>query len=416
VQEISYLPGGGTVIAAGDTLLLLDAPGDAEVSRTLWRLVVAGMSHDQVRAVLQSYSPARLPDLGVASLTSDGLALLLRGAVRATVTTDSSTSDYTDQDRRVWTEYALGSVSRVRLWLREPDPSVHALPLVGGVVWADAVFAALAGAASPRRVVAAPLADPGPAAPPSAPPAHAPVAAPPAPMDGVFVERAPATAAQAPAPAPSLAEVWVNQPPPALDAPVQSPPPGSWPPPPRGSWSQSPPAPPPGSWPPHEPLGQPAAIPAEPPGSGQRAGVWASRCPYGHLNAPDAPNCRICGEPIVERDLSFVARPPLGRLDFGPLGSVPLDGDLLIGRDPGAQPADAPRPVVVAHPGLSPRHLEVQVRGWTVMVVDLDSENGSTVVLPGRVAKPLRARSPEPIVDGTVVWLGQQVHLTYVAA
>ena len=39
----------------------------------------------------------------------------------------------------------------------------------------------------------------------------------------------------------------------------------------------------------------------------------------------------------------------------------------------------------------------------------------TTVVLPGRAAKPLRAHSPEPIVDGTLVWLGQQVRFTYLA-
>ncbi|HEY7225954.1 MAG TPA: FHA domain-containing protein [Micromonosporaceae bacterium] len=446
--QISYLPGEGTVIVAGNTVVLLDAPPDAEVSTTLWRLIAAEMSHAQVRAVLEAYRPALLPQLGVASLTPDGLDLLLRGTLRASVTIGTSTTDYVGSDRRVWTHFAIQSVSRVRLRLGAPESDVAALPLAGGVAQGSAVLTELISppawqpppppepavateppvAESPtteppttepptteppvptespvaRPVAAEPAGAAGPAAPPA--PAlpravEAPVAAPPAPMEGVFVEHtAPAPQPQARLTGAWLADLWVDSGKPTPSVPA-------------ASVRTMPPPPMPTPGPPPYPPTQAPAVPAAPPGTGGPA-VWAVHCPRGHQSPPDAPFCRICGVQIVDRDLFAVERPPLGRLDFGTLGWVPLEGDLLIGSDPGAQPVGGPRPIQIAHPSIAGRHVEVQTRGWTVIIVDLESGPGTTLVLPGRAPKPLRANSPEPIVPDTVVWLGEQVHFTYLA-
>jgi hypothetical protein len=121
----------------------------------------------------------------------------------------------------------------------------------------------------------------------------------------------------------------------------------------------------------------------------------------------------VCAWPIADRTPVVIARPSLGRLDFAALGWVPLDRDLLIGRDPGAQPPDGPRPVVIDHPSLSQKHIEVRLHDWIPLLIDLGSEHGTTVVLPGRPAQQLRAQQPEPLVPGTVIWLGQQVACTY---
>lgn len=54
---------------------------------------------------------------------------------------------------------------------------------------------------------------------------------------------------------------------------------------------------------------------------------------------------------------------------------------------------------------MSRSHLEVQVDGWSIKVVDLGSANGTTVQLPGRDPVRLRANEPAPVIIGTVVTL-----------
>lgn len=409
MQEINYFSGGGTVIVVGDTVLLLAAPTDADLVTSLWRVLVAGMTDDQVRAVLQTYSPALLPDLGVASLRPAGLALLLRGSVRASV--DGETYSHTD-DRQPWTEHVVTPATTLRLWLGGPVPTGPGLPLVGGVARADSVLAGLAGTAAPSLVAprersAAPgrSATPVQAPPPPAmTPGYAtpsPVATAP-PIDGVFLDRpAPPPADPAPAAISSISQVWVGAPPPSA--------------PPAAAAVPSQPQVPAAHLQPTDlpPVGSTPLIAGA--SAGQRPAVWGARCPQAHLNPPDATACRVCGSTITDRELSIFPRPPLGRLDFGDLGAVPLDGDLVIGREPGTAAPDGARTVTIAHPGLSRRHLEVQVRDWLVVVVDLDSNNGTTVALPGRAPEPLRGRDPMPIQPGTVVTLAQQVPFTYVA-
>jgi hypothetical protein len=203
-------------------------------------------------------------------------------------------------------------------------------------------------------------------------------------MDGVFVERESTPTTTRPVAVSSLADVWVTQP--ETTPPVTAPPVAA----------------------PHD-----AAPPVTAP-TVTGPTVRATLCPNQHANPPDAQFCRLCGAPILDRDLSIVARPALGRLDFGALGWVPLDRDVLIGSDPGEQPADGPRPVLIAHPAVAARHVEVRVHDWTVTVIDLDSQFGTALVQPGRTPQPLLGRYPAPIVPGTVVWLGQQVPFTYV--
>jgi hypothetical protein len=224
-------------------------------------------------------------------------------------------------------------------------------------------------------------------------------------MDGVFVDQPrPPVPEETPAAISSISQVWVSPTPRAAAIPTPPPPPPAAPPADSGDARLFPTDPAPG-------VAVPAAgTPARPP-----VAVWAVRCPQAHLNAPDAQSCRVCGTTVTDREPSIVHRPALGRLDFGPLGSVPLDGDLLIGREPGNPPPDGPRAVTIAHAALSRQHVEVQVRDWLVVVVDLDSNNGTTVTPPGRGSAPLRARDPVPIQPGTVVTLAQQVPFTYVA-
>ncbi len=411
MAEISYLPGEGTVLVAGDVVVLVDAPGDAQICVALWRLASSGAGYARLQAFIESFGPSRLPDLGVACLTDEGIVVLLRGSVRASVLDDVMATEYVDERRRLYAEYGPLPASQVRLWLREP--AAYALPLIGGVVRADAVHAAL--------TTSAPAAAPPAAQEPPPAPVEAPVAAPPPPLAGVFVDRsAEPPQPTRPTPVTSLADVWVTpadpQPPvpeaeaaqPATMQPVQAQPVAAQPAPAQPVPTQPVQAQPVPT--------QPAPVAPAPVAIRPGPMVRAVLCPSAHPNAPDAPACRLCAAPIIDRDLTVLSRPPLGRLDFGALGWVPLDGDVLIGSDPGDQPAGGSRPVLITHPAVSARHVEFRVHEWTVTVTDLESQYGTSVALPGRTAQPLRGRYPAPIVPGTVVWLAQQVPVTYVAA
>jgi pSer/pThr/pTyr-binding forkhead associated (FHA) protein len=57
-------------------------------------------------------------------------------------------------------------------------------------------------------------------------------------------------------------------------------------------------------------------------------------------------------------------------------------------------------------PDISRSHLRLTVEGGTVVVTDLQSRNGTTVVQPDRAPVKLRAGEPTPVLAGTVIDLG----------
>jgi len=115
-----------------------------------------------------------------------------------------------------------------------------------------------------------------------------------------------------------------------------------------------------------------------------------------------------------------VVAPLLGRLRFNDGVVVEVDGTLVLGREPRFTPDQGgvgtmPRLVSLVDPdhSLSRTHAEVRVEGRNVLVVDLDSMNGTTVHLPGQVPQVLQPGGPLLIVPGTRVDLGDAVSFTY---
>jgi hypothetical protein len=51
--------------------------------------------------------------------------------------------------------------------------------------------------------------------------------------------------------------------------------------------------------------------------------------------------------------------------------------------------------------------VHVALEGDTVVVTDLRSRNGTSVVLPGKSPQLLRADEPTPVIPGTVIDLGE---------
>ena len=86
-----------------------------------------------------------------------------------------------------------------------------------------------------------------------------------------------------------------------------------------------------------------------------------------------------------------------------------LTDEVLVGRSPSAKLTGgvAPRLIAIADdPDLSRTHVRFALEGDTVVVTDMHSRNGTSVVLPGKSPQLLRAGEPATVVPGTVVDLG----------
>ena len=147
--------------------------------------------------------------------------------------------------------------------------------------------------------------------------------------------------------------------------------------------------------------------------------VPALICPAGHVNPPTETRCRRCGAALPP-DPVVVPRPVLGVLRLSVGDMISLDRDVVMGRNP---KPDLPvadgeeRPHVVRLPSvdgdISRTHVRVTLDGWHVLVTDLNSTNGTLVMLPGREPEQLRPGQPMPIKPGTVVTLADGIDFRY---
>jgi len=140
--------------------------------------------------------------------------------------------------------------------------------------------------------------------------------------------------------------------------------------------------------------------------------VEAVRCPSGHLNPPYGEYCRVCQAPIPPQDIIQVPRPTLGYLHLSTGLVLALDRGAVLGRNPHpieGVPGPQPNLVRLNDPrkDISSQHLEVRLDGWFVTVCDLNSTNGTTVILPGQLPFKLRPDEPVSIEPGTQVVLAE---------
>jgi hypothetical protein len=97
-------------------------------------------------------------------------------------------------------------------------------------------------------------------------------------------------------------------------------------------------------------------------------------------------------------------------------GREPLTQPILVGRSPSATKVSSGEvPRLVTIPGdqdISRNHARVAVEGDTVVVTDLHSRNGTSVILPGKSPQVLRPGEPTSVIVDTVIDLGGGVTLT----
>jgi hypothetical protein len=91
-------------------------------------------------------------------------------------------------------------------------------------------------------------------------------------------------------------------------------------------------------------------------------------------------------------------------------GQAELDGPVIIGRSPSSNKVTGGAiPQLVSLSGvqdISRNHVQFTVEGDTVVVTDLHSRNGTSIMLPGKSPQTLRAGEPAVVLAGTVVDLG----------
>lgn len=144
--------------------------------------------------------------------------------------------------------------------------------------------------------------------------------------------------------------------------------------------------------------------------------VLGVMCPAGHGNPTHRTECRVCGQRLTGDSVRF-ARPGLGWLHTSAGESIELVQNVLAGRNPRAsriQGTVMPRLLPLPHSHVSGTHLEIRLEGWSVMVADLGSTNGTFLQRPGQPTVRI-SETPQLLQSDDVVQLGHGVDLRFEA-
>jgi hypothetical protein len=158
-----------------------------------------------------------------------------------------------------------------------------------------------------------------------------------------------------------------------------------------------------------------APAPAGSPAAGPQ--ILARTCPQGHPNPPSWERCRTCQAELTG-DAALAPRPLLGRMRTSAGEVVELDRTVVVGRRPRAprtSAGDGARLVAVDSPSqdISRSHVEVRLEGWHVLVSDMATTNGTTLLRPGQPPRRLHPGEGVLVADGDVVDLGDGVTLAF---
>ena len=149
--------------------------------------------------------------------------------------------------------------------------------------------------------------------------------------------------------------------------------------------------------------------------SSQTGLVESALCQQGHPNPPRSAACHVCGQHLVDdQSLSLIEQPTVGRILFIGGQGLSLSRPVAMGRKPDHDGGRA-HPVVIDHVEVSRSHAAITIQGWTVLLTDQGSRNG-TWVTPANDPTPVRleANVPHVLEHGTTVHLGgPEVSFTY---
>lgn len=432
--RVTYTPGDWLVLS-GPTMLVVMPPAPARMSHlvnTLWDGVVAARSVDALLALFGEYGLDGMPDFGAFFWDSAGLHAMARGRINV-VDTETGDTAVSGSGVVTWSEEALGATRHLRVDMQSVDDvEVLQLPLVVGAVTASAIYLTTDPVSQVRfpdgeqlgilRQV--PVLGVRPAATvqvvglgdetemePYEEPADEQVDDETG-LDGESTQflrfdadESPETTAETelqpgPEPEPPAPAIPMPMPEPAVPMPtpaVHIPPPAVGDDDLGGTVFST------GLAATHKPA---AAVPDEQPQ------VLAVPCARGHANAPGSRLCRICSAPVDSANPRLISRPALAGVHSTTGEFADLHVAVLIGRSPDA--GKAPRGahlMRVASPSsdISRSHIIVTPRDWSVIVTDLDSTNGTTIIPVGEQPFVLANGDAVQVDLGTVLDLGDGV-------
>lgn len=101
-------------------------------------------------------------------------------------------------------------------------------------------------------------------------------------------------------------------------------------------------------------------------------------------------------------------------------GREPFEGAIVVGRAPSAVRVTGAMPRLITlgdgDQDISRNHARFTLEGDTPVVTDLQSKNGTTIVLPGKSPQRLRGGESAAVLDGTVIDLGGVVSVRVASA
>lgn len=418
-MQTIYRPGQWYLIVIPGALVALppDVPGD--VVARLWERLPEDKTLATVVDVLTTHaggSFTSLPSFVAAVAEGADVRIALRGAVSAQVETGTESLELSGAEVTTWNERFLGGATKIDITVEAPADAVG-LPVQGGIVRAAAVSAELeasdadplTSALGPAPVVGDAAAD-APASEPVAVPE--PVAAP----EPVVVGIPEPVAAPEPEPEPEPEPQSDVEPEPEEPLPVID-----------------------------DAFLPPTEVTLAPPVDDDFDQLWGATVHSVGAAAPAAPVAPVAvegdhdGATISAADLRALRQEPpvandaptevlevapapttvsVGRIRLSTGQVTALDRTVIIGRRPRstrASGANLPHLIAVESPqqDISRSHLEVRPEGDTVVVIDLHTTNGSTLLRPG--ADPVRLHPGEQtlVLSGDVVDLGDGVTVAF---
>lgn len=137
--------------------------------------------------------------------------------------------------------------------------------------------------------------------------------------------------------------------------------------------------------------------------------VWAAMCASGHVNPPDVMACLSCPAPLTGQHCQ-VPLPVLATLNVSTGFIVPVRGEVVIGRAPQPRVGGPATTILVPVPSpgsvISRSHLLVSTAGWSILVQDLGSHNGTVLVRSGGPPVLLAPSMPTPLYVGDLLDIG----------
>ena len=422
-MQTIYRPGQWYLIVIPGALVALPPEVSGATVTALWERLPRERSLATVIDVLTTQaggSFADMPAFAAAVLEGTDARVAVRGDLAVRVAdADAGTQTFSGADVTTWSERFVPGVANVEIVVGEEAPG-SALPVQSGIVMAGSVSAEIEPADADAVVVSAgpaPVLEPAPAAAvPSAPVAEAAAPVPP-PAVGI----APVAAVippVVPVPVPSLPDLPDLPGAGVIDATLVpgeatfAPPEDEF----DHLWGATV----------HTPIEDAAVRPREEPetpageaaltaGDHDGATISAEELRSIRQPAADAPDAPTEVIPVADPAPAPAAT---GRIRVSSGQVVALDRTVIIGRRPRstrASGANLPHLIAVDSPqqDISRSHLEIRPEGDTVVVIDLHTTNGSTLLRPG--ADPMRLHPGEQtlVLSGDVVDLGDGVTVAF---